>query len=211
MSTTVTRPAPRSEQTAPARARLVERLFAPVDIASLVAFRIAFGGLMAVEAYRYLTSGWIRQYWIDPGFYFTFQGFDWVQAVAGRRHVPALRRPRRARPVLMAGFAYRVSAALFFAGFTYVFLLDKANYLNHFYLIALISFVLILVPAHRSFSVDARLARSCARAPSPRGRCGSCASRSASPTSTPGSPSSTATGCTASRCAGGCSTPWTSR
>ena len=50
-----------------------------------------------------------------------------------------------------------MAATLFFAGFTYVFLLDKANYLNHFYLIALISFVMILVPAHRSFSVDARI------------------------------------------------------
>jgi len=159
VSATVSRPRSSAppEQVAPARARFVERLFAPVDIASLVVFRIAFGGLMAVEAYRYLTSGWIRQYWIDPGFYFTFQGFDWVKPWAGDGmylHFGAL---GVLALCLMAGFAYRVSSALFFAVFTYVFLLDKANYLNHFYLIALISFVMILVPAHRSFSVDARL------------------------------------------------------
>jgi hypothetical protein len=28
-------------------------------------------------------------------------------------------------------------------------------YLNHFYLMALISFLMIFVPAHRAFSVDA--------------------------------------------------------
>lgn len=159
MSATVSRPASSApaEQVAPARARRVERLFAPVDIASLVAFRIAFGGLMAVEAYRYLTSGWIRQYWIDPGFYFTFQGFDWIKPWAGDGmflHFGAL---GALAVCVMVGLSYRITATLFFAGFTYVFLLDKANYLNHFYLIALISFVMILVPAHRSFSVDARI------------------------------------------------------
>ena len=156
MNVTVSRPAPSAPARQAAPARLAQRLFEPVDVASLVAFRIAFGGLMAVEAYRYLTSGWIRQYWIDPGFYFTFQGFDWVKPWAGDGmylHFGAL---GVLALCVMAGFAYRVSATLFFAGFAYVFLLDKANYLNHFYLIALISFVMILVPAHRSFSVDAR-------------------------------------------------------
>jgi vitamin K-dependent gamma-carboxylase len=33
--------------------------------------------------------------------------------------------------------------------------LEKARYLNHFYLICLISFLLIFIPAHRAFSMDA--------------------------------------------------------
>ena len=53
---------------------------------------------------------------------------------------------------VMAGAWYRISATLFFIGFTYVFLLDQARYLNHFYLI---SFLMIFIPAHRSFSIDA--------------------------------------------------------
>ena len=47
--------------------------------------------------------------------------------------------------------------ALFCLGFSYVFLLDQANYLNHWYLICLLSFLLIFVPAHRALSVDAWL------------------------------------------------------
>ncbi|MFT4603959.1 MAG: hypothetical protein ACI9W4_000677 [Rhodothermales bacterium] len=35
------------------------------------------------------------------------------------------------------GLAYRIVAPLFALGFWYVFLLDQANYLNHFYLIGL--------------------------------------------------------------------------
>jgi len=43
---------------------------------------------------------------------------------------------------------------LFFLAFTYLFLLDKAYYLNHFYLIVLLSFLLWLIPAHHAASLD---------------------------------------------------------
>jgi hypothetical protein len=57
--------------------------------------------------------------------------------------------------LLMAlGLFYRVAAPLFYLAFTYVFLLDKAYYLNHFYLIVLLSFLLCLIPAHRTASLD---------------------------------------------------------
>ena len=46
-------------------------------------------------------------------------------------------------------------ATLFFLLFTYFFLVDKALYLNHFYLGCLLSFLMIFVPAHRSYSLDA--------------------------------------------------------
>ena len=55
------------------------------------------------------------------------------------------------------GFLYRISTIVFFLAFSYIFLLDQARYLNHFYLVILISFLLILLPANRSFSIDAKL------------------------------------------------------
>ncbi len=36
-----------------------------------------------------------------------------------------------------------------------MFLLDKTNYLNHFYLISLLSFILIFIPAHKKYAIDA--------------------------------------------------------
>ncbi len=59
--------------------------------------------------------------------------------------------------LIAIGLFYRLASLLFFLSFTYVFLLDKAYYLNHFYLIALLSFLLAVVPAHRAFSLDRRL------------------------------------------------------
>ena len=77
------------------------------------------------------------------------------------------------------GFLYRASAILFFLTYTYVFLLDKTHYNNHYYLISLLGFLLIFVDAHRWASVDQklrpdlqaeqeRLARRAGLAPEPR-------------------------------------------
>ena len=46
-------------------------------------------------------------------------------------------------------------ATLFFFAFTYMFLLEQSTYLNHFYMVSLVSFLMIFVPAHRTFSLDA--------------------------------------------------------
>ena len=55
------------------------------------------------------------------------------------------------------GFCYRASVILFCLGWTYSFLLDEQQYVNHFYLACLFSFLLIFIPAHGAFSVDAWL------------------------------------------------------
>ncbi|MDV7394654.1 HTTM domain-containing protein, partial [Arthrospira platensis SPKY1] len=51
---------------------------------------------------------------------------------------------------------YRFSATLFAFGFAYTYFLEKAHYLNHGYLFCWLSFLMIFLPAHRAFSLDAR-------------------------------------------------------
>jgi vitamin K-dependent gamma-carboxylase len=139
------------------RSVLVSRLFAPVDVASLACFRFAFGLIMLWEVGRYFAYDWIRDYYIDPTFYFSYYGFDWVRPWPGigmYLHFAAL---GVLAVCIAVGFQYRVSITLFFVGFTYVLLLDESRWLNHFYLVSLVSFLLIFVPAHRAFSVDSLL------------------------------------------------------
>lgn len=134
--------------------RIREWAFRPVDHASFTFFRIAFGVLMVVEVYRYFDHGWIASYWINPRFLFKYYGFSWVDPWPG----PGMSIHWAVMGILAAfiaaGFLYRVSAALFFVAITYTFLLDQATYLNHMYLICLLSFLLIFVPANRAWSVD---------------------------------------------------------
>ena len=48
--------------------------------------------------------------------------------------------------MLLAGRTAKIGAALFFVCFTYVELLDKSNYLNHYYFVSLVAFMLCWLP-----------------------------------------------------------------
>ena len=133
------------------------RLFAPVSIAPLVYFRVAFGALMLWEVWRYFDNDWIRRYYLDPTFHFTYFGFDWVRPLPDTGMYLLFGGLGVLVVCILIGLCYRLSAALFFIGLAYVFLLEQARYLNHFYLLVLISSILIFVPAHRAFSVDSLL------------------------------------------------------
>jgi len=164
MATTLVRPetdqAARPAPASPAPrggARLVEalqRLYAPVDIASLVVFRIAFGAIMLWEVWRFFQYGRIARYYIDPSFYFTYFGFHWVRPWPGDGMYHHFWLLGVLAVCIAIGALYRVAAGLFFLGITYVFLLDQTTYLNHIYLVCLVSFLMALVPAHRALSVD---------------------------------------------------------
>jgi vitamin K-dependent gamma-carboxylase len=139
--------------------RLCAALFNPVDISFLVFFRIVFGGIMGWEVYRYFTYGWISRYFVEPVVYFTYYGFSWVKPWPGRGMYIHFFVLGLAAACVMVGFLYRIAAPLFFLAFTYTFLLDQTRYLNHFYLVCLISFLMCFLPAERAFSIDAVLFR----------------------------------------------------
>ena len=140
----------------PAAARsILNRLLARVDIASLVYFRILFGAIMLWEVVKYYRYGWISRFFIEPPFLFKYYGFEWVQAWPGVGLYIHFAAMGVLALFIVVGLWYRVSAILFFLAYAYFFLLDQAVYLNHLYLIGLISFLMIFIPAHRAFSVDA--------------------------------------------------------
>jgi len=149
--------APVASETAGASVRPLPRLlFAPVQIGALVFFRVAFGLLLIVDLCRYTFGGTIQQNWIDPQIHFTYFGFSWVHPLPGNwmyLHVAAL---FLGAIGITVGFYYRLSAVVFAVGFTWLFLIEQSNYLNHFYLIALLSWVAVFLPAHRALSLDAR-------------------------------------------------------
>ena len=139
--------------------RLGTALFKPVDISFLVFFRVLFGGIMLWEVYRYFTRGWISRYFIEPAVNFTYYGFSWVKPWPGQGMYIHFFVLGLAAAGVMLGFLYRFAAPVFFLAFTYVFLLDQTRYLNHLYLICLISFLMCFLPAERAFSVDSLLRR----------------------------------------------------
>ena len=64
-------------------ARLEDRAFRPVDIASLVFFRVAFGLLMLWHVSWYFQHGRIARFWLEPRLLFKYYGFWWVHPWPG--------------------------------------------------------------------------------------------------------------------------------
>jgi vitamin K-dependent gamma-carboxylase len=135
---------------------LYQRLTRPVDGASVAIVRIALGLLIAVEAVNYLFSDWIAVSFLDPEYHFTWRLFDWVQPWAGVGMYVHFAIFGALGLCLAVGVAHRIVAPLAVAAFAYIFLLEKAEYLNHFYAAILLLALIAVAPADRAYSVAAR-------------------------------------------------------
>jgi vitamin K-dependent gamma-carboxylase len=132
--------------------KIRERAFAPVDIASLVFFRVAFGLVMVGEAI--LLRNQIAGTWIHPRFLFKYYGFSWVQPWPENGLYLHWTLLGIFAAFVAVGLFYRFSAALLCLSCTYFFLLDEGRYVNHTYLMCLFAFLSVFVPANRAFSID---------------------------------------------------------
>ena len=122
---------------------------APVDGASVAGFRVIFGLIGVLVVARFFAHGWIGPLYVEPDHHFTYLGFGWLRPWPGwgmHAHFMALGVLSLG---IAAGYRPRLCAALFCIGFTYVELLDRTTYLNHYYLMSLVSLLLALLPVHR--------------------------------------------------------------
>lgn len=129
-------------------------LSSPTDLASLGIFRIFCGMVFFWEIVRYFKNGWIEKIYTVPFFHFKYWGFEWVNPLPGEGMKIIFLGLGICSLGLCLGLFYRASCLLFFLGFTYVFLSESCRYLNHFYMICLLSFLMIFLPAHRQFGLD---------------------------------------------------------
>lgn len=144
------------------------RLQKPVSIAPLITFRIVFGFLMLASIIRFWLNGWITELYLKPSFFFTYQGFEKVRPLGeAGMHILFFLLGLSALLILL-GLFYRGACILFFLIFTYVELIDSTNYLNHYYFISLVSFLLIWLPANRFLSLDVLISPSLKRTQVPR-------------------------------------------
>jgi vitamin K-dependent gamma-carboxylase len=132
-------------------------LLAPVDAASLAVFRIGFGLIAAWWAIDYVVRGRMQVAYLVPKFHFTYYGFDWIQPWPESGMYLHFLTLALSGIAIAVGFYYRAASILFAIGLTYVFLLDRTNYQNHYYLLVLISWLMTLLPLSRMMSADAVL------------------------------------------------------
>ncbi|MFT5754565.1 MAG: hypothetical protein ACI924_001802 [Flavobacterium sp.] len=123
--------------------------------ATLAFYRLAFGLMMLFSLIRFAALGWIEKLYILPSNRFTYYGFEWIPRLGNYTYLLFLIAALAAFCVAI-GYKYRIAIITFFLCFTYIELLDKTTYLNHYYFISIVSFVFIFLPANAYFSVDAK-------------------------------------------------------
>ncbi|MBC3757811.1 HTTM domain-containing protein [Hyunsoonleella sp. SJ7] len=121
--------------------------------APLAVFRLAFGIMMCLSIVRFWYNGWIETLYLEPKFHFSYYGFEWVKPFGGYTYLLFIICGLSALLVAL-GLKYRIAIITFFLSFTYIELMDKTTYLNHYYFISLLSFLMIFLPANAYFSVD---------------------------------------------------------
>ena len=133
-----------------------QRLYQPIDIAPLVVFRILFGMLLFAEAFGAMLTGWVQQVFIEPQFTFSHIGFEWLQPLPGVGMYFYFSLLAVLGLFIAAGFYYRISMLLYAVLWLGVYLMQKTSYNNHYYLLVLLNFIMVFMPAERYFSFDAR-------------------------------------------------------
>lgn len=122
---------------------------------------------MATAIFRFWWQGWIDRLFVVPTHFFKLPGFEWVlplgatgmYLVFGILFVLAV--------CIALGWYFRLSVLVFGVLFAYVELVDLTNYLNHYYLIVLLCFWWLIVPAHGAGSLDVRRRPTTARSTVP--------------------------------------------
>ncbi len=110
--------------------------------------------MMLFSIIRFVSYGWVDKFYIQPKFHFTYYGFEWVKPIGTYTYIVFIICGLSALFVAI-GYKYKFAIISFFLSFTYIELMDKTTYLNHYYFISVISFILIFLPANATHSVDA--------------------------------------------------------
>lgn len=130
-----------------------------VDNSSLILFRIFFGFLIFAESIGAILTGWVAETFIEPQFTFSFIGFEWLQPLPAAGMYAWFCVMAVLGLAIMLGYRYRVSMALYFVLWFFVYFMQKSHYNNHHFLMVLLSFVMIWMPANSHSSWDVRQGR----------------------------------------------------
>lgn len=121
--------------------------------APLAIYRIAIGLMLLFSIIRFWMKGWIADLYIRPHYFFSFYGLDFIRPLGEYTYL-LFALCGLAALFVVIGFYYRIASVVLFLTFTYIELMDRSTYLNHYYFMSLVLFILMFLPANRYFALD---------------------------------------------------------
>lgn len=131
-------------------------LFKQIDNSALIVFRVCFGLLIFLESIGAIFTGWVGRAVANPKLTFTFMGFEWLEVFQGPGMYAYFVIMGVFGFLVMIGYKYRWSMLAFAIMWSGAYFMQKNSYNNHYYLLMLLSYMMVFVPANTYFSVDAK-------------------------------------------------------
>ena len=139
--------------------RVYHVFFKPQDSLGLAAFRILWGMMLIYEMYLFSRDDFkkMRIMFYSSAYRMPFRYMEWMvtPTIANMEIIVYI--AFIAAVGISCGCAYRISTIVFTILFAFMFFLEASFYLNHFYLLLIITFTMIFVPANARMSVDSLL------------------------------------------------------
>lgn len=126
------------------------------DNSPLVIFRVFFGLLLSAESFGAIFTGWVHETFIEPQFTFTIIGFEWLQPLHGDGMIYYFVVMGLMGLLISLGLFYRAATFTFLGMWTVIYMMQKSHYNNHYYLLILLTAAMLILPAHKRFSLDAK-------------------------------------------------------
>lgn len=135
---------------------MLKKAFEPIDNSPLILFRITFGLLIAAESIVAIFTGWVKKNLIDPTVPIPHIGFDFLVPLPGYGMYVYFSVMGILGILIMLGYKYRYTLGLYTLLWTSVYLMQKASYNNHYYLLILVCLIMLFLPANQYASLDAK-------------------------------------------------------
>lgn len=135
---------------------MLKKAFEPIDNSPLILFRITMGLLIAAESIVAIFTGWVKKNLIEPTVPIPHIGFDFLVPLPGYGMYFYFSIMGILGIFIMLGFKYRYSLGLYTMLWTSVYLMQKASYNNHYYLLILVCLIMLFLPANQYASLDAK-------------------------------------------------------
>lgn len=126
---------------------ILEKLFSETHPITLGLFRIAVGIIMLIQFIN--IEEYITVILPQSEYFITYDYFGWVKLMSPENVASLFLALKLAALFFILGVFYRIASIVMFLGWTYIFLLDAGHYNNHYYLYALVLFIMIFLQANK--------------------------------------------------------------
>jgi vitamin K-dependent gamma-carboxylase len=120
------------------------KMLEEVNPSSLGLFRILIGFILFIQTVSFMSDDFVTKNFVDSNIRFKFSNFEFLEPLSEQGMNLLLFAMMIASIFIMLGRFFKIATAFFGLAFTYLWLLDKSYFNNHYYFISLLVLLLFI-------------------------------------------------------------------